>query len=208
MRRSGDIGLFKIISETGVAAGVRRVEAITGEGAIAWIGNLDNSLLRVADMLRTDRDGVETKLAHALTRTRELEKELERLKSKLASSQGGELAERAVEIDCFKVLAAEIEGADAKTLRDAVDQLKDKLGSAVIVLGGGLIKRKVSLVAGVTKDGVDRIQAGTLVNFVAEQVGGRGGGRPDMAQAGGSDPSRVEEALDSVPAWVTDQLAS
>ena len=116
-------------------------------------------------------------------------------------------AERAVEIDCFKVLAAEIEGADAKTLRDAVDQLKDKLGSAVIVLAA-VNQKKVSLVAGVTKDGVDRIQAGTLVNFVAEQVGGRGGGRPDMAQAGGSDPSRVEEALDSVPAWVTDQLAS
>ena len=207
VERSGDIGLFKITSETGVAAGVRRVEALTGEGAIAWLGNLDKSWLRVADMLKTDRDGVEAKLAQTLSRSRELEKDLERLKSKLASQQGGELADRAIDIDGFKVLAAKLDGADPKTLRDAVDKLKDKLGSAVIVLAA-VNEQKVSLVAGVTKDGTDRVQAGTLVNYVAEQVGGRGGGRPDMAQAGGSDPSRVEQALDSVPAWVTDQLAS
>ena len=207
VERSGDIGLFKITSETGVAAGVRRVEALTGEGAIAWLGNLDKSWLRVADLLKTDRDGVEAKLAQTLSRSRELEKDLERLKSKLASQQGGELADRAIDIDGFKVLAAKLDGADPKTLRDAVDKLKDKLGSAMIVLAA-VNEQKVSLVAGVTKDGTDRVQAGTLVNFVAEQVGGRGGGRPDMAQAGGSDPSRVEQALDSVPAWVTDQLAS
>ena len=207
VERSGDIGLFKIVSETGVASGVRRVEGLTGEGAINWMHNLDQSLLRVANMLKTDRDGVEAKLSQTLSRTREVEKELERLKSKLASSQGGELADRAVEIDGFKVLAARVEGADAKTLRDAVDRLKDKLGSAVIVLAA-VNQQKVSLVAGVTKDGTKRLPAGTLVNFVAEQVGGRGGGRPDMAQAGGSDPSRVEEALESVPAWVTEQLAS
>ena len=207
VERSGDIGLFKIISETGVAAGVRRVEALTGEGAVAWMGDLDQSWLRVADMLKTGREGVEVKLAQILSRSRDLEKDLERLKSKLASNQGGELADQAVNIDGFKVLAAKLEGADAKTLRDAVDKLKDKFGSAVIVLAA-VNEQKVSLVAGVTKDGTDRVQAGTLVNFVAEQVGGRGGGRPDMAQAGGSDPSKVEQALDSVPAWVTDQLAS
>ena len=207
VQRTGDIGLFKIVSETGVASGVRRVEALTGEAAAAWMGHVDACLLRVADRLKTDRDGVESKLEQTLSRARDIEKELDRLKSKLANSQGGELADRAIEIEGFKVLAAKVEGADAKSLRDTVDKLKDKLGSAVIVLAA-VNDEKVSLVAGVTKNGIDRVQAGTLVNFVAGQVGGRGGGRADMAQAGGSEPAQVEQALESVPAWVTAQLAS
>ena len=205
--RSGDIGLFKIVAETGVAAGVRRIEALTGNGALAWLSSQDEKLARVAGLLKSDRDGVEAKLSQLLGRNRELEKELESLKGKLASRQGGELADQAVDVDGFKVLAAKVEGVDAKALRDTVDRLKDKLGSAVIVLAS-VDQQKVSLVAGVTKDGTDRVQAGNLVNFVAEQVGGRGGGRPDMAQAGGNDPSRIEQALESVAGWVTDQLAS
>ena len=205
--RAGDIGLFKLTSETGVAAGVRRVEALTGEGAVMWLGDLEQTFRRVAEMLKTDRDGVESKLSQFLTRARETDKELEKLKAKLAATQGGELADQAIEIDGFKVLAAKVPGADAKSLRDTVDKLKDKLGSAVIVLAA-VNEDKVSLVAGVTKDGSKRVQAGALVNFVAEQVGGRGGGRSEMAQAGGSDPSSVDQALESVPAWVTQQLAS
>jgi alanyl-tRNA synthetase len=204
--RSGDVGLFKIVSETGVAAGIRRIEALTGNGALEWIENTDRQLLDAASQLKSDRDGVGLKLSALLARTRDLEKELDRLKSKLASTQGSELVDQAVEVSGLKVLAVTLEGADSKSLRVTMDRLKDKLGSAVIVLAA-VNDGKVSLVAGVTKDSVDRIKAGTLVNFVAEQVGGKGGGRPDMAQAGGSDPAQVEPALASVHSWVTQQLA-
>ena len=206
MSRSGDVGLFKIVSETGVAAGIRRIEALTGNGALEWIENTDRQLLDAASQLKSDRDGVGPKLSALLARTRDLEKELDRLKSKLASTQGSELVDQAVEVSGLKVLAVKLEGADSKSLRVTMDRLKDKLGSAVIVLAA-VNDGKVSLVAGVTKDSVDRIKAGTLVNFVAEQVGGKGGGRPDMAQAGGSDPAQVEPALASVHSWVTQQLA-
>jgi alanyl-tRNA synthetase len=204
--RSGDIGLFKIVGETGVAAGIRRVEALTGAVALEWVENVDRQLLDIAGQLKSDREDVGPRLSALLTKTRELEKELERLKSKLASTQGGELVDQAVEVNGLKVLAVNLEGADAKSLRTTMDRLKDKLGSAVIVLAA-VNDGKVSLVAGVTKDSVDRVKAGTLVNFVAEQVGGKGGGRPDMAQAGGGNPDNLEPALASVLSWVGEQLA-
>jgi len=203
--RSGDIGLFKITMETGVAAGVRRIEAVTGEEAIRWVTDVDARLARLAEALKSDRDGMETRLSQIITRSRELEKELARLKAKLASSQGAEIADQAVEVNGFQVLAAKLEGADPKSLRDTVDRLKDKLGSAVVVLAA-VNGDKVNLIAGVSRDGIDRVQAGHLVNFVAQQVGGRGGGRPEMAQAGGSDPAQVDKALRSVAGWVTERL--
>ena len=203
--RSGDVGLFKILSETGVAAGVRRVEAVTGQGALEWLGQIDARLSAVAEQLRSDRDGVTTKIAALLGRNKELERELVQLKAKLASTRGGELIDQATEIDGLKVLAVKLDGADPKSLRDTADRLKDKLGTAAIVLA--TVKGdKVSLVAGVTKDSTDRVQAGPLVNYVAEQVGGKGGGRPDMAQAGGNDASRIDQALESVPDWINEKL--
>ena len=203
--RSGDVGLFKILSETGVAAGVRRVEAVTGQGALEWLGQIDARLSEVAEQLKSGRDGVTSKVAALLGRNKELERELEQLKAKLASSRGGELIDQATEIDGLKVLAVKLDGADPKSLRDTADRLKDKLGTAAIVLAT-VKDDKVSLVAGVTKDSTDRVQAGPLVNYVAEQVGGKGGGRPDMAQAGGNDASRIDQALESVPDWINEQL--
>ncbi len=205
VRRSGDIGLFKIVSETGVAAGVRRIEVLTGKSALTWVQQADTRLTQLASMMKTDSEGLSSKLGQVLSRNRDLEKELERLKSKLASSQGGDLAQQAIRVGDFNVLAAKLEGADPKSLRSTVDQLKNKLGSAVIVLAT-VKDGKVSLVAGVTQDLNDRIAAGPLANHVAEQVGGRGGGRADMAQAGGSDPERLDQAIDSVPAWVKKQI--
>ena len=203
--RSGDVGLFKILSETGVAAGVRRVEAVTGQGALEWLGQIDAGLSAVAEQLRSDRDGVNTKIAALLGRNKELERELVQLKAKLASTRGGELIDQATDIDGLKVLAVKLDGADPKSLRDTADRLKDKLGTAAIVLAT-VKDDKVSLVAGVTKDSTGRVQAGPLVNYVAEQVGGKGGGRPDMAQAGGNDASRIDQALESVPDWINEQL--
>ena len=207
VQRSGDIGLLKITSETGVAAGVRRIEAVTGDAALAWVNATQDRLGGIAHVLKTDRDGAEDRVTQMFARNRDLEKELERLKSKLASGQGRDLVDEAVEVDGFKVVAAKLDGADAKALREAVDRLKHKLGSAVIVLAA-VNGDKVSLVAGVTADGVGRVKAGPLVNFVAKQVGGRGGGRPDLAQAGGNDPSRVDQALRSVTDWVSGQLSA
>ncbi len=205
VRHSGDIGLFKIISETGVAAGVRRVEALTGDGALEWVADMERRLERVAKMLRSDAAGVDRKVDQLLGRNRELEKQLEQLNSKLAATQGGELADGAVDVGGLKVLAAKLEGTDVKGLRDTVDQLKNKLGSAAIVLAA-VADGKVRLVAGVTPDSTSRVKAGPLVNFVAQQVGGKGGGRADMAQAGGSDPSALDAALGSVPEWVRGQV--
>ena len=204
--RTGDIGLFKLVSETGIAAGIRRVEALAGEAALDWLGRADERLGRLARLMRSERDAVVERVEQVLARNRELEKALERANARLASSRGEDLASRAVEVGGLAVLAARVEGVGAKGLREMVDQLKSRLGSAAVVLAaveGG----KVSLVAGVTKDSTDRIAAGPLVNFVARQVGGRGGGRPDLAQAGGNDPGKVEEAIGSVPRWVREQLA-
>ena len=203
--RTGDIGLFKVVSEGGVAAGVRRLEAVTGRRALEWVEEEERQLEQVAALLKGGSDEVYERVAQLVERNRTLEKDLEKLKAKLASSQGTDLTANAVEVDGMKVLAAELEGADAKVLRETVDQLKNKLGSAAVVLGAHDGK-KVSLVAGVTKDCTDRIKAGDLVNAVASQVGGKGGGRPDMAQAGGGQPENLQAALASVEGWVREQL--
>jgi len=207
VKRTGDIGVFKITSEGGVAAGVRRIEAVAGEGALRYIGETEKNLAQIAALLKADSGTVQTKTQQLIERSRHLEKELEQLKAKLASSQGGDLAAQAVEIDGIKVLAAKLEGGDAKSLRDTVDQLKNKLGTAVVVLAA-VDGDKVSLVAGVTKAETARVRAGDLVNNVAQQVGGKGGGRPDLAMAGGKDPSGLDAALQAVPDWVKSQLAA
>ncbi len=204
-RRAGDIGLFKIVSEVGIASGVRRIEALTGARAVAWVEAQDETLARLAALVKGGRDDLEEKVQQVLERSRKLEKELDQLKGKLASQQGSDLAAQAVEIDGLKVLAARLDGADAKALRETVDQLKNKLGSAAVVLAV-VDGDKVSLVAGVTKDYTDRVKAGELVNVVAQHVGGRGGGRPDMAQAGGNNPAALDAALQAVPEWVRAQL--
>lgn len=206
VKRTGDIGLFKIIGEAGVAAGVRRIEAVTGEAALAWLDAAETALQHIAGLLRSSREDVEDKVSALLARNRQLEKELEQLKGKLASSQGSDLAEQAEEIDGVRVLAARLDGADNKTLRETLDQLKNKLGSAAVVLAA-VSGDKVTLVAGVTPDQTKRIKAGELVNVVARQVGGKGGGRPDMAQAGGKDPAKLDAALASVGEWVRQQLS-
>jgi alanyl-tRNA synthetase len=207
VRRTGDIGFFKIISETGIAAGVRRIEAVTGAGADAWVRENEKKLNHVVQLLKSDRESVEEKLSQQLDRLRKYEKEVEQLKAKLASHAGSDMLEHATEIDGIQVIAKKLDGADTKALRDTVDQLKNKLGTAALVLAA-VTDSKVSLVAGVTKDSTDRIKAGDLVNFVAQQVGGKGGGRPDMAQAGGNDPSGLDAALAGVPDWVRRQLAN
>ncbi len=206
-RRAGDIGLFKIILETGTAAGIRRIEAVTGEHAVAWLERLESNFAAVSELVKGGREDTLDKVQQMAERSRKLEKELEQLKGKLASNQGSELAEQAIEINGIKVLAAKLEGADAKTLRDTVDQLKNKLGSAVVVLGA-VVGVKVSLTAGVTSDLIKQVKAGELVNHVAQQVGGKGGGRPDMAQAGGTEPAGLDSALASVKAWTEERIAS
>ncbi|MGC1952656.1 MAG: alanine--tRNA ligase, partial [Gammaproteobacteria bacterium] len=205
--RAGEIGFFKVISETGVAAGVRRIEAVTGDNALEWVLAIDDTIGRLAHLIKSEPRSLEDKVTQLLARNRTLEKELERLQGKLAAVQGSELAAQAVDVNGLRVLAARIDGIDPKGLRETVDQLKQKLGSAVVVLAT-VVGDKVSLVAGVTPDGTEHIAAGPLVNFVANQVGGRGGGRPDLAQAGGNDPSKLDQALGAVPAWVKDRLGS
>ncbi|SMF95995.1 alanyl-tRNA synthetase [Methylomagnum ishizawai] len=204
--RAGDIGLFKIVGESGVAAGVRRIEALTGAGAFEWVKVSERLVQTVGEKLKAGRDGMVDKVQQLLERNRALEKELDKLKVKLASASGDDLASQAVEIDGIKVLAAKIEDSDPKALRDLVDQLRNKLGSAAVVLGS-VKDGKVSLIAGVTKEQTGRIKAGDLVNAVAVQVGGKGGGRPDLAQAGGTDPGKLDEALRGVPEWVRGRLA-
>ncbi|ALG68040.2 alanine--tRNA ligase [Beggiatoa leptomitoformis] len=205
VQRVGDIGLFKILSESGVAAGVRRIEAITGTQTLAWVTETENHLNHVLSTLKTGRDSLETRLQQLLEQVRQGEKELSRLQSKLASSQGDDLAGQATEINGVHVLAHRLDNVDVKQLRDTLDQLKNKLASAVIVLAS-VKDDKVSLVAGVTADVMNKVKAGELVNHVAQQVGGKGGGRPDMAQAGGSDPSHLPAALNSVVGWVQERL--
>jgi alanyl-tRNA synthetase len=208
VERTGDIGVFKISSQGGVAAGIRRVEAVTGEGALAWVQKIEDDLNETAFKLGFQSargQQVAEKVEQLRSRLSATEKELAKLKSKLASSQGEDLAGRAVEVKGTMVLAATLDGADAKTLREAVDRLKDQLKSAAIVLGA-VVDGKVSLIAGVTADLTGRVKAGELVNFVAQQVGGKGGGRPDMAQAGGTEPAKLPEALRSVKGWVEQRV--
>ena len=201
----GDIGLVKIVGETGIAAGVRRIEAVAGAVALDWIEADEDRLLRTAGLLKGSRDDVDDRVAQLLDRTRRLEKELDQIKSKLASSAGQDLASQAVVIEGVQVLAARLEGTDPKSLRSILDQLKDKLGSAVVVLATES-DGKVSLVTGVTKDLTDRLRAGDLIAEVAAKVGGKGGGRPDMAQAGGNDPAALPAALGLVEDWVKSRL--
>jgi len=203
--RTGDIGLFRVTSEGGVAAGIRRIEAVAGTVAVALAQQESDRLARVATALKAQPAEVEAKIAQMADTVKSLEKEVSRLKGKMAASQGQDLASTAVDVKGVKVLAAKLEGADAKTLRDTMDQLKSKLKSSAIVLAASE-GEKVSLIAGVTADLIAKIKAGELVNHVATQVGGKGGGRPDMAQAGGTDSKALPKALDSVKEWVAERL--
>ncbi|MEO7496821.1 MAG: alanine--tRNA ligase, partial [Massilia sp.] len=201
VERTGDIGLFKIISEGGVAAGIRRLEAVTGEGALALVQSLNRRIQEAAGALKTHPDELGARIAQMQDQVKSLEKELAALKSKLAAGQGDELVAQAVDVGGIKVVAATLDGADVARLRETMDKLKDKLKTAAIVLAS-VSDGKVSLIAGVTADATGKVKAGELVNFVAQQVGGKGGGRPDMAQAGGTDPSGLPQALAGVAAWV------
>ena len=205
VQRTGDIGLFKIIGESGVAAGVRRVEAVTGDNALALVQQQQAMLAEAAAAFKAPVSEVPAKIAQVLDNVRALEKELARLKSKLAASQGDDLSGQAQEVKGAKVLAALMEGADVTALRETMDKLRDKLKSAAIVLGS-VVDGKVTLIAGVTPDLTGKVKAGELVNMVAQQVGGKGGGRPDMAQAGGTQPENLPAALASVNAWVAAKL--
>ncbi len=204
--RTGDIGLFKIVAEGGVAAGVRRVEAVTGDNALAYLQQLETTLQQAAGSLRATPAELNQRLGQVLEHVRGLEKECEALKGRMASAQGDGLASQAIDIQGIKVLAVQLEGADAKALRDTVDQLKNKLKTAVIVLASA-DAGKVQLAAGVTADRMAQVKAGELVNFVAQQVGGKGGGKPDLAMAGGTDPASLPQALASVAEWVRSRLA-
>ena len=205
VQRTGDIGLFKVVAEGGVAAGVRRIEAVTGEGALVYLQQLESTVAQVAGTVKAPVAELNQRVVHMLDHVKQLEKEIAALKGKLASSQGDELVQHAVELKGTKLLVASLPGADAKTLRESMDKLKDKLKSAVIVLGV-VDGAKVQLAAGVTPDLVTRIKAGELVNFVASQVGGKGGGKADMAMAGGTEPAKLAGALASVQAWVAAKL--
>ncbi|MCB1859662.1 MAG: alanine--tRNA ligase [Gammaproteobacteria bacterium] len=201
----GDIGIMRITSESGIASGVRRIEAVTGETALALAEDDETRLLEIGRLVKAARHDVQTKVAQLVERNRHLERELEQLKGKLASTAGSNLVESAVTIGDLKVVAAVLPGTEPKSLRETMDRLKDKLGSAVIVLGT-TDGNRVNLVAGVTRDQTGTIKAGDLIKFVAEQVGGKGGGRPDMAQAGGNNPQALPDALKSVESWVRMQL--
>ena len=203
--RTGDIGLFKIVAESGVAAGVRRVEAVTGENALAYLQSLEATVQAAAGTLKASPSELQNRIGQVLDQMKSLEKEVAALKGKLASSQGDELMLQAVDVKGLKVLAARLEGADAKTLRDTMDKLKDKLKTAVIVLAA-VDGDKVQIAAGVTSDSTGRVKAGELVNFVAQQVGGKGGGKADLAMAGGSEPGKLDSALASVTDWVSARL--
>ena len=204
VERTGDIGLFKVVAESGVAAGIRRIEAITGDNALGYLQSLEDTVDGVAASLHATPAEVPARLGAVLDHVRQLEKEIEKLKGKLASAQGDELVLQAIDVKGIKVLAAKLDGADAKTLRDTMDKLKDKLKTAAIVLAA-VDGDKVQIAAGVTADSIGRIKAGELVNFVAQQVGGKGGGKPDMAMAGGTDASKLAGALASVQAWIAER---
>ncbi|MEY3381838.1 MAG: alanyl-tRNA ligase [Pseudomonadota bacterium] len=205
VQRTGDIGLFKVVAEGGVAAGVRRIEAVTGANALAYLQQLENTVHQAASTLKAPASDLQVRLAQVLEQVKGLEKEIAALKGKLASSQGDDLLSLAVDVQGIKVLAARLEGADAKILRDTMDKLKDKLKTAAIVLAT-VDGDKVQLAAGVTADTTAKVKAGELVNFVAQQVGGKGGGKPDMAMAGGTDVSKLSAALASVTGWVQSKV--
>jgi alanyl-tRNA synthetase len=203
--RTGDIGLFRITSESGISSGVRRIEAVTGFGALEWLDATERTLRETARLVKGTRETVVDKVQQVLDRNRQLEKDVDALKAKLASSAGSDLAGNAVEVAGLKVVAAELEGADRKALMETADQLKNKLGEGVVVLAT-VDDGKVTLVAGVTKSATGRIKAGDLMKHLAAQVDGKGGGRPDMAQGGGNDPSKLADALAGVPAWVEQNI--
>ena len=205
VQRSGDIGLFKVVAESGVASGVRRIEAVTGANALAYLQQLESTVDQAAQTLKTPTAELQSRIQQVLDHVKSLEKEVSALKGKLASSQGDELLSQAVDIKGVKLLVAMLEGADSKTLRETMDKLKDKLKTAVIVLAA-LDGAKVQLAVGVTPDSVAKVKAGELVNFVASQVGGKGGGKPDMAMAGGTEPAKLPSALASVQGWVSAKL--
>jgi alanyl-tRNA synthetase len=205
VRRTGDIGFFKVVSETGIAAGVRRIEAVTAEGALTFVRQQEQRVAEAAAALKSSPQEINAKIQQLIENARAMEKELARLKARMAASQGAELGDQAVEVKGARVLAATLEGADAKSLRETVDQLKSKLKSAIVVLGA-VEGEKVTLIAGVTQDLVGKVKAGEVVGHVAQQVGGKGGGRPDMAQGGGTQPDKLPAALGSVAAWVETKL--
>jgi alanyl-tRNA synthetase len=204
VQATGDIGFFKIVSEGGVAAGIRRIEAIAGSVAFDYVQELDSKLTAAAGLLKAQPQELEAKIAQILDNVRALEKQLAQLKSKMAASQGDDLADQAVAVKGVKVLAATLDGVDAKSLRETLDQLKNKLKSGVIILAV-VEGEKVSLIAGVTADLTAKLKAGELLNHVATQVGGKGGGRPDMAQGGGTNPAALPQALASVRKWVEER---
>ncbi|MDD8935066.1 alanine--tRNA ligase [Escherichia coli] len=203
--RTGDIGLFRIISESGTAAGVRRIEAVTGEGAIATVHTDSDRLSEVAHLLKGDSNNLADKVRSVLERTRQLEKELQQLKEQAAAHESANLSSKAIDVNGVKLLVSELSGVEPKMLRTMVDDLKNQLGSTIIVLAT-VVEGKVSLIAGVSKDVTDRVKAGELIGMVAQQVGGKGGGRPDMAQAGGTDAAALPAALASVKGWVSAKL--
>ena len=205
VKATGDIGLFKIVGEGGVAAGVRRIEAVTGENALAYLQSLEDTVTQAAGTLKAQPAELNNRIAQVLDQVKALEKELAAAKGKLASAQGDELLKQAVDVKGIKLLVAQLEGADAKTLRDTMDKLKDKIKTAVIVLTA-VDGDKVQIAAGVTADTVGKVKAGELANFVAAQVGGKGGGKPDMAMAGGTDAKALPAAMASVQAWVAERL--
>jgi alanyl-tRNA synthetase len=207
VERAGDIGLFKITNESGVAAGIRRVEAVTGQAAYEWVVRTDKVLRDIATVLRGSREDVDEKVRELVDRSRKLEKEIQQLKSKLASGHGGDLSSLAKDVGGVKVLAAQIDGADVRSLRDAMDQLKGKLGSSVIVLAS-VQEGKVVFVVGVSEDLLARMKAGEIAGVVAAKVGGRGGGRPDFAQAGGTQPENLGLALAGVEPLVRSRLSN
>ena len=202
--RTGDIGLFKVVSEGGVAAGIRRIEAVTGANALAYLQQLEATVKSAAGTLKTPSGELQGRISQVLEQVRMLEKEVAQLKGKLASSQGDELVSQAVDVKGIKVLAALLPGADAKTLRETMDKLKDKLKTAAIVLAA-VDGNRVQIAAGVTADSMGKVKAGELVNFVAQQVGGKGGGKADMAMAGGTEPGKLAGALQSVQGWVAER---
>uniref|UniRef100_UPI0040471E6E alanine--tRNA ligase-related protein n=1 Tax=Limnohabitans sp. TaxID=1907725 RepID=UPI0040471E6E len=205
VKATGDIGLFKIVGEGGVAAGVRRVEAVTGVNALAYLQSLEDTVTQAAGTLKAQPGELNNRIAQVLDQVKALEKELAVAKGKLASAQGDELMTKAVDIQGIKLLVAQLEGADAKTLRDTMDKLKDKMKTAVIVLTA-VDGDKVQIAAGVTADTTGKVKAGDLASFVAGQVGGKGGGKPDMAMAGGTNPAALPAAMASVQAWVTERV--
>jgi alanyl-tRNA synthetase len=205
VNRTGDIGLFRITSESGVAAGVRRIEAITGTKALALFDEIEALVDNVSRSLKANRDSLIEKLDALVTQNRKLEKDLATLKTRLATAGSGDVLSQAVDVDGIKVLALNIEGADTKSMREMADQFKNKLGSAVVLLAA-VEDDKVALIAGVTQDATSKVKAGDLMGYVAGQLGGKGGGRPDMAQGGGTDVAALDAALASVVPWVKSRL--